>query len=100
MSSNEFWHSIDRNTRMANGQIVRRRYVYMHKKDNSIVGIVEAKNMREARQKLGKHSGVGFYLCAKWFNENEYALTSVHKFIHEVARAVFLHPQSKHCVRR
>ena len=94
MSSNQYWRSIDRNTRIVNGQTMRRLYVYIHKKDHSIFGVVEATNMKEARQKLGKRSGIGFHLCEKWLNEEGYLSLSEEGGLFSVVYAVFLHPRS------
>lgn len=94
MSGNQYWRSIDRNTRIINGQIMRRHYVYIHKKDYGVFGVVEAANMKEARQKLGKRSGVGFHLCEKWLNEEGYLSLSEEGGLFSVVHAVFLHSRS------
>ena len=99
MSSNQYWRSIDRNTRIANGQIIRRHYVYIHKKDYNIYGVVEAANMKEARQKLGKRSGVGFHLCEKWLTEEGHSSLSEEGELFSLVYAVFMHRRSEHCIR-
>jgi hypothetical protein len=81
----------DPNTRCIGGNLSFRRFAYLHKKDHSKFGLLEANDQGNARRHLGKQ----FHITATWLTSDEDAdigTNSARRW--EIVSSIFLSPQS------
>lgn len=83
--------SEDPNTKIIAGNLMFRRFAYLHKKDHDRFGLLEASDSKNARQHLGSQ----FHIRQTWLTTNEEHNTDCRERKWEIVASIFLSPLSE-----
>jgi hypothetical protein len=78
-------YKIDVNTRVICGNVMHRRFAYLHKKDWQMFGLLLALDMKDAR----KHLGSGFLIRKTWLSSEEEMHCFKYERIKEIVESIF-----------
>lgn len=84
-------NAMSKDTRVVGGHVQYRRFAYLHKRDRSKFGLLEAVDYKNARDHLGK----GYHIRTTWLTlEEEHSQGSDRDRRWEIVSSIFLMPGS------